>query len=497
MDPYLEQEQQQQQVELLDPHQQQQHAEEKEEENIQLFDASLPAQHTYLGLRQSLVNLEETRREALNLTDIAGVDVEGGQESHVREAQFTQHEEDRVHGSANCDSDDDSLNDLDEVHSRSETRKSHKDSLFWHHSDDGLPVPGEEVVACVLLFRNILLMPSETMPIRISSEFASEMIVGLDDQSLVTLGDSIRFPRFVGHLDCGPRPGPDSSLIGRVGTLAQLQSVVSPSPPRIPNGSDTMDQERDWADVTIYGVSRFKLIQLEIPSGQFHAIARIRVLPDENNGNFGQVALGVTSIPSFVHNIYSPIALCSRIVDLGARLLKPFGLSETSEGLLLPTTRFETERFSYWLARNLPLDMRTVRSLLEINSTEKRLLKILEHIEGVEEILYCGFCNAQLATTSNVISMSTDGATGSFMNAHGYTHQLLTINEVEGYFELGETTTEHTYFPGYAWTCIACRRCNFHIGWKYEAVTPRLRPSVFFGLLRSMLKSSLPEPRHS
>ncbi|GBG32251.1 Protein cereblon [Hondaea fermentalgiana] len=362
-----------------------------------------------------------------------------------------------------------------------------------------IPEPGCEIVACVLLFRKILLMPSEAMPIRISSEFSRELTNGLEDSSLVTITEQIRFPRLVGHLECGHSRGADSALIGRVGTLARLESVVSCAPSRHASRDsnegdidDVDDGSHGWADVTIFGAARFKIVALEPTSGLFHAIARIRVLPDEGSGSLTRIPFTATSIPDFVRQAFDPVSLCARIVASGSRLLRPFGKEDLAENFVLPRTRMETEKFSFWLARNLPLDMRTVRALLELNSTEHRLLEILKFVTGVEETLSCAFCNAALATTANVISMSEVGAAGSYMNAFGCTHQLLTLDKVPDARSRGAPVLEHTYFPGYAWTCIYCYQCEFHIGWKYEAVDTSCIPREFFGLLRSVLTTNLP-----
>ncbi|CAN0446632.1 unnamed protein product, partial [Ectocarpus fasciculatus] len=31
---------------------------------------------------------------------------------------------------------------------------------------------------------------------------------------------------------------------------------------------------------------------------------------------------------------------------------------------------------------------------------------------------------------------------------------------------------QHSWFPGYAWTCAYCAHCPEHLGWRFTAINP-------------------------
>lgn len=49
----------------------------------------------------------------------------------------------------------------------------------------------------------------------------------------------------------------------------------------------------------------------------------------------------------------------------------------------------------------------------------------------------------------------------------------------------GVATTQHSWFPGYAWRIVVCERCRDHLGWQF-----RSRGGQFFGLILSNLKQT-------
>ena len=59
--------------------------------------------------------------------------------------------------------------------------------------------------------------------------------------------------------------------------------------------------------------------------------------------------------------------------------------------------------------------------------------------------------------------------------------------QVRGIVLEGSPQTESSWFPGYAWTIAYCRACWHHVGWRFTAVQPGLKPSCFWGLRRSAI----------
>jgi cereblon len=56
-------------------------------------------------------------------------------------------------------------------------------------------------------------------------------------------------------------------------------------------------------------------------------------------------------------------------------------------------------------------------------------------------------------------------------------------------FHLGPQTTEFSWVPGYAWEMCHCGRCAAHLGWRYQATSPRAL-AEFWGLRRSQITES-------
>lgn len=46
-----------------------------------------------------------------------------------------------------------------------------------------------------------------------------------------------------------------------------------------------------------------------------------------------------------------------------------------------------------------------------------------------------------------------------------------------------ESSTEYSWFPGYAWQIAQCADCQTHIGWRFSVSKgEKLTPKVFYGL---------------
>ena len=51
-----------------------------------------------------------------------------------------------------------------------------------------------------------------------------------------------------------------------------------------------------------------------------------------------------------------------------------------------------------------------------------------------------------------------------------------------------------SWFPGYAWTITECLGCWSHIGWKFTATNPKLRPEKFYGFSRKNIEAKVEVP---
>eukprot|EP00877_Chromochloris_zofingiensis_P011961 jgi/Chrzof1/7018/Cz02g07240.t1 len=143
---------------------------------------------------------------------------------------------------------------------------------------------------------------------------------------------------------------------------------------------------------------------------------------------------------------------------------------------------------SYWISHNLPLEPRLRQRLLESQHTAERLRRIIALLQGLDRLV-CVSCGAVLAATENVLKMTQEGVGGIFVNPHGHVHEMVTFKRVrpEAVSYHGHPVSEHSWFPGYAWTICECMRCARHLGWRFTATDPHLRPATFWGLTRSAL----------
>ncbi|XP_060079019.1 protein cereblon-like [Ylistrum balloti] len=145
---------------------------------------------------------------------------------------------------------------------------------------------------------------------------------------------------------------------------------------------------------------------------------------------------------------------------------------------------------SYWVTQNLPLDDGLRVNLLSIDSAVQRLRCALSIIEKCS-ILCCKGCGYQVANKNDVFSLSIEGPLGAYVNPGGYVHETMTVHKAQNLNLIGRPSTEHSWFPGYAWTIAQCRRCNSHMGWKFTSTMKELKPQKFWGLTRSSVVPGL------
>ncbi|NYZ11123.1 hypothetical protein HL658_01060 [Azospirillum sp. RWY-5-1] len=100
-----------------------------------------------------------------------------------------------------------------------------------------------------------------------------------------------------------------------------------------------------------------------------------------------------------------------------------------------------------------------------------------------ERVYRCARC--RVLVTRGRWEMAMDGAhERSVFNPAGLVFRIACFREAPGVAEFGASSTEFTWFRGYAWTIGLCRSCGVHLGWRYEG---SLEPAVFYGLVRARL----------
>jgi hypothetical protein len=88
----------------------------------------------------------------------------------------------------------------------------------------------------------------------------------------------------------------------------------------------------------------------------------------------------------------------------------------------------------------------------------------------------CAWCLNRVASEKD--RHLRDGrSTFSFRNPEGIRFDIITFSRTIGCREVGVPTLAYTWFPGHAWSCCVCDRCQMHLGWHYTG------PSTFAGLI--------------
>ncbi len=75
------------------------------------------------------------------------------------------------------------------------------------------------------------------------------------------------------------------------------------------------------------------------------------------------------------------------------------------------------------------------------------------------------------------------------VNPMGIEFEFGCFGEAPGAATLGEPTSDHSWFAGYAWSFAYCGRCGVHLGWFFEGADP-----AFHGLISNLLEEESEPP---
>lgn len=95
-----------------------------------------------------------------------------------------------------------------------------------------------------------------------------------------------------------------------------------------------------------------------------------------------------------------------------------------------------------------------------------------------QEQLVCKLCGYTITFEEERIEVA-GGHVHRFENPHGSRFQIGCFNSTIGCVEVGETTEEFTWFPGYSWRVVLCVSCQEHLGWIFSS----RKNDIFFGLI--------------
>jgi cereblon len=88
-----------------------------------------------------------------------------------------------------------------------------------------------------------------------------------------------------------------------------------------------------------------------------------------------------------------------------------------------------------------------------------------------------------VSDASAIFAMSAAGAAQTFLNPHGFVHEVVTVRWAKNLVVAEPPTTDFTWYPGYAWAIAWCGRCRTHVGWSFTAVSND-SPARFWALRR-------------
>ncbi|XP_074645118.1 protein cereblon-like isoform X2 [Tubulanus polymorphus] len=160
--------------------------------------------------------------------------------------------------------------------------------------------------------------------------------------------------------------------------------------------------------------------------------------------------------------------------------------SDTFEPDKMPSDAVE---FSFWVAGNIMMDDNLKLKLLAIDSAVQRLRCELAIMQKCS-VLCCRDCGEMIFNKNEVFTMSVQGPMGTYVNPGGYVHEMFTVSSERKEFALnlrGRPSSQHSWFPGYAWTIAECKNCSDHMGWRFTVVNKKqgLKPEMFWGICRS------------
>jgi hypothetical protein len=81
-----------------------------------------------------------------------------------------------------------------------------------------------------------------------------------------------------------------------------------------------------------------------------------------------------------------------------------------------------------------------------------------------QQTVRCRNCGFEITSPSFAIEPHEH----TFRNPAGYSFHVLCYSDAPGAAELGDLTTEASWFAGHAWSFAICRQCRNHLGWWYS-----------------------------
>ena len=102
------------------------------------------------------------------------------------------------------------------------------------------------------------------------------------------------------------------------------------------------------------------------------------------------------------------------------------------------------------------------------------------------DLICCGGCGGALAAVEQICRVMGRPPRKTYENPHGLLCPVLTLTGAENLEPGDYSSTDDTWFEGYAWTPVSCAGCGLFLGWRFDAVGGA-SPPAFYGLLEELL----------
>lgn len=181
--------------------------------------------------------------------------------------------------------------------------------------------------------------------------------------------------------------------------------------------------------------------------------------------------------PHWVYQMCDSFCLARKAAEMWKQII---GAPNMDELVKMP------DLLSFHIASKLPLSDSTRQELLEMHGISYRLQKEIQLLECFNHVR-CKNCRALIGKRSDMMVMSSDGPLNAYVNPHGYVHEIMTLCKASGLALRGFPVTEHSWFPGYAWTITNCAVCESNMGWLFTAAKKNLQPKSFWGIRGSQV----------
>ena len=114
---------------------------------------------------------------------------------------------------------------------------------------------------------------------------------------------------------------------------------------------------------------------------------------------------------------------------------------------------------------------------------QRQVAARVEDAATKEERLFCALCGHPITHQDERIKVNGRHE-HTCTNPGGHTFGIGCFHEAGGCTTIGEATTAHTWFEGYAWQVAICASCEHHLGWRFHGPA-----DYFHGLILDRLTS--------